>query len=715
MKLSPISLNWSFAIVNQSGVAEHSRLVLFALSVLIFLPCQLRADADDSDQPVYQLNDIVVRAWHFEKPALDIPADVVRIDRETIDRSLAVSVPDLLEIEANLFFSNLSGSTNVALRGFGEGSGLRSLILIDGHPLNPADMGRINWEQVPLDAIESVEVLRGGHNVLYGDRALSGVIKIETRRPEGSGLGFEGRVGDFGFKQASVSGTLGDEAWGILVGGFRQVSDGYRDNSDTDISNAYIKAGHDLANGSEIDLRLTVGKTEPTYPGSLGEAAYRADPRASENGGDEGSENQYATLTGQAKGEFDWGSWEALTSFDHIDTEWSFGGPYGDNVQAGYSLKPRFRFDPGGWALIAGADLLYDELDFTLYLDEERALTSSEAELYESRAGPYLFAEYPLTERLTLSGGARYEWIRFSAKNTVFVEDQISPTVETNRGPRPNPNYKNPPDIDPEKSYDETIYEGGYSAEVSINFRLTDYLSLWAGYDRAYRYPVFDERATYQGFFLAENVAQDLEAEEGDQFELGLKWVKGVHQIYVTAYLLKMENEIIFDRTEGIDNPNPNRPGIGLNRNLGAVDRYGGDFTHRITYDNWGLSFALAFTHTDVQEAIDGEGVGKEVPLVPSVVTTSQVWWQPWEPLRLRLVHRYVDERYKGGDFANEEQQIESYQLVDVQAEVEVSRNCSVFAKIENLFDELYAESVFLGTYYPGTGRFVQAGLKLNF
>ena len=272
---------------------------------------------------------------------------------------------------------------------------------------------------------------------------------------------------------------------------------------------------------------------------------------------------------------------------------------------------------------------------------------------------------------------------------------------------------QNPPYIDSEKSYDETIYEDGYSAEISANFRLTDYLSLWAGYDRAYRYPVFDERAAYQGFPLAENVAQDLEAEEGDQFELGLKWIKGVHEIYVTVYLLRMENEIIFDPTVGIDDPNTQ--GNGLNRNLGAVDRYGGDFTYRITNENWGLSFALALVRTEMQKGIDGEGVGEEVPLVPSVVTTSQVWWQPWELLHLRLVHRYVDERYQGGDFANKEPRVESYQLVDVQAEVEVSQNCSIFARIENLFDERYAESVFFGGYYPGTGRFGQAGLKLNF
>ncbi len=115
-----------------------------------------------------------------------------------------------------------------------------------------------------------------------------------------------------------------------------------------------------------------------------------------------------------------------------------------------------------------------------------------------------------------------------------------------------------------------------------------------------------------------------------------------------------------------------------------------------------------------MQADVDGEGAGNEVPLVPAVVATGQVWWQPWERLRLRLIHRYVDDRYQGGDFANEFK-VDAYQLVDARAEYRVSPNCRVFVKGDNLFDERYAESVYSGTYYPGPGRSVQAGVRLSF
>ncbi|MEM7792113.1 MAG: hypothetical protein AAF546_11980, partial [Verrucomicrobiota bacterium] len=94
---------------------------------------------------------------------------------------------------------------------------------------------------------------------------------------------------------------------------------------------------------------------------------------------------------------------------------------------------------------------------------------------------------------------------------------------------------------------------------------------------------------------------------------------------------------------------------------------------------------------------------------------TSQIWVKPWDQLRLTLVHRYVDERYQGSDFANNSIQIESYHLVDVLADYQVSPNCRIFARIDNVFDELYAESAFFDTYFPGPGRSLKAGVKFSF
>jgi len=686
--------------------------------VAVILPTLLLTQtncAETSEQAVYQLPESVVQAWHFDQSLMELPADVIRIERDAIEQSLASSVPDLLALEANLFFSNLAGHTNVSMRGFGEGSGLRSLILVDGQALNPADMGRINWEQIPLDAVESIEVLRGGHNVLYGDKALSGVIKIETRASGGDRLNLAGRLGSFGTQQASVAAArAAGRTWTVSGGRAREQSDGYRDHSATATRNGYLKLDRNWNEAERLSLRLAAGELDLTYPGGLSLADYQAHPRASSNLGDEGSFNRYATLSLRASGQRDWGNWEVLGGFDHNDVDWTLGaGAYGSNIQASFNLKPRLRYEFKGWALVAGTDLLRDQLDFTRYLDPSRRLVLSEAELQQQRVSPYLFSETQLGERWTLSGGLRHEWVRFAAENRSYVEKQLQPTIPTIKGPRPNPDFKQPPDLDPATAYQQHLRETGLSGELSLNFRLTDQLSLWAGYDRAYRYPVFDERAAYQGRELAQSVAHDLEAETGHQYELGVKWHGGAHQIDVTCYHLRMENEIIFDPTVGRDDPTT--PGNGLNRNLGAVERTGSDLAYYYSAPSWGFSTALAGVHTRMRAGIDGAGVDRQVPLVPSIIATSQLWWQPDGDLRLRLIHRWISERYQGGDFANELPQVEAYSLVHLQGELRLNSQCRIFAKVDNVLNKRYAESVYAGAYYPGPGRSLQLGLRLDF
>ena len=62
-------------------------------------------------------------------------------------------------------------------------SSARSQILVDGmSTLNPKT-GEINWNTVPLENIEQIEVIKGASSVLYGSSALNGIINIRTARP----------------------------------------------------------------------------------------------------------------------------------------------------------------------------------------------------------------------------------------------------------------------------------------------------------------------------------------------------------------------------------------------------------------------------------------------------------------------------------------------------------------------------------------------------
>jgi outer membrane receptor protein involved in Fe transport len=64
--------------------------------------------------------------------------------------------------------------------GFSYGAGSRVLLLLDDVPILQADAGFPQWEDIPLENIEQVEVVKGAASALYGSSALNGIINVRT-------------------------------------------------------------------------------------------------------------------------------------------------------------------------------------------------------------------------------------------------------------------------------------------------------------------------------------------------------------------------------------------------------------------------------------------------------------------------------------------------------------------------------------------------------
>lgn len=64
--------------------------------------------------------------------------------------------------------------------GFSSGLGSRVMILVDDMPLMRVDAGRPVWPFIPIENVEQIEVLKGASSVLYGSSALNGAINVRT-------------------------------------------------------------------------------------------------------------------------------------------------------------------------------------------------------------------------------------------------------------------------------------------------------------------------------------------------------------------------------------------------------------------------------------------------------------------------------------------------------------------------------------------------------
>ncbi len=122
---------------------------------------------------------------------------ITTLDHGAITTSGAATVPDLLQTQAGLHVSqsgSQSGITTVEIRG---GDPTFTLVLLDGLPLNDGtdSLGDItNLNDLALDEIESVEIVRGPTSSLYGSRALAGVVQLTTRRADEPGTHLGARV-----------------------------------------------------------------------------------------------------------------------------------------------------------------------------------------------------------------------------------------------------------------------------------------------------------------------------------------------------------------------------------------------------------------------------------------------------------------------------------------------------------------------------------------
>ena len=129
-----------------------------------------------------QLKEMVVTATRSESRADAVMSDVTVITREDIARGTGRTVSELL--------ARISGVQMAATGGLGKTSSIfirgtesrHVLLLVDGVRYGSATAGQANFDNIALESIERIEVLKGPASALYGSDAVGGVIQIFTRK-----------------------------------------------------------------------------------------------------------------------------------------------------------------------------------------------------------------------------------------------------------------------------------------------------------------------------------------------------------------------------------------------------------------------------------------------------------------------------------------------------------------------------------------------------
>ncbi len=194
-----------------------------AAALLLFSSSPLSVSAEPDKLPV-----IIITASKTVQTVEQTLASVTVIDRKEIENQQAHSVADLLRKVQGLSISNNGGpgkATSIFMRGT-ESDHL--LVLIDGVKVGSATSGSTPFQDIPLDQIERIEVVRGPRSSLYGSEAIGGVIQIFTRKGGGQlrpllSLG----VGSYGTYKGYAALTGGGERGWFNVGISRTTTEGF--------------------------------------------------------------------------------------------------------------------------------------------------------------------------------------------------------------------------------------------------------------------------------------------------------------------------------------------------------------------------------------------------------------------------------------------------------------------------------------------------------
>ncbi len=288
LSMSPQSSSLRLArVVSRARASFVLRPTLLASALAMAFAAQAQS-ATQAD--AVHMKETVVTANRIEQPLSDLVADMSVVGRETIEAAGAVGVADVLSRLPGVQMVRNGGAgstTSVYLRGADTRF---TAVYIDGVRVDSQSTGGASWQDIPLEAIDRIEVLRGPAAAVYGSDAIGGVVQIFTKKGEGKakpyvglGWGSRGTVK----AQAGVSG--GASGWDYSLGvshassnGFNaKTSAGFNPDADGYRSNAFNgRVGYQINSNQRVEATALTSYMNAGYDATVSKTSPMADDRS---------------------------------------------------------------------------------------------------------------------------------------------------------------------------------------------------------------------------------------------------------------------------------------------------------------------------------------------------------------------------------------------------------------------------------------------------
>ena len=645
------------------------------LVLLVLLGVPAFTHSQDTLPPVVVSS---TRLRDVEQPAAQVPGKVIVVTANEIEKLGAKTVQEVLQYQTGIMLYDGVGNEfqqTVDMRGFNAQPVTATSVFVDGVRVNEPDFNTINFDLIPIEDVERIEILPGTATV-FGRNALAGVINITTKRGrrDRPHLGFNIGGGSYGRQRYSFStdGPLSmipnfDYYFGVT----RELTNGYRDefdprNAGATITRLLAKLGYRLGDNTDANIAYTRVLDNISQAGSLPASRLRLDRNDNLTPGDQSKDNLHqvafnlnrklpAGFSVALNGFYRRNDIElftrGLSSESTLQTETNSGGTTIQASHEGAILSKKNLLTLG----VEYSRNNFDTANAGVFLPAFtfQNLRSTK----EDVVGTFLTDSFHLFESLVVNGGFRYDWDRLN------FTDEIDPTLSGR------------------KTYNRVSPKAGlvYTPVKNLNFSFS--------YSEGVRIPTVDELFA-QGPFGSN---PDLKAMKSRNFELGAKaqlqdWLDASLAFFYTP----VRDEILFIVTDPF-------LFFGRNENISRTLRRGMELSLKARYQKW-LDAFLNYTamkatfETDVLLFSGQVKKGDELPLVPRHRVGVGVNTYPVEGLTVSLFGNYVGSQFMQSDEPNQAQKIADYFVLNSRVAYQW-KQWTGYVNFNNLTNRKYSTS----------------------
>ena len=633
-------------------------------------------------------------------PGEQVPVNAQVTTGERIADRGGVSLTDFLSREfAGINLTHVQNNPfqpDVSYRGFtssfllGTPPGLS--VFVDGVRVNEPLADQVNWDLIPTDAIDRVELIPGS-NPVYGRNTLGGALVMRTKR----GLTHPGTRaeiwgGSFGRLRTLLQTGGRRNKFDYFVSGNFFLEDGFRDFSDSHASSVFGKLGYvdDRQDGS---LSLSYVNNRLTGNGPLPESRLGHDRSAVFTHSDRfkpilwfvNGTYRRDLLPSLSLSSNAYGRLLDIDQFnpgvdEEVDARTNQKG-WGGTLQLAYQnpvfgrpVTARLGLDYSG----ARLDHLIGERQKGLTAEEEPFEVETDVKAQTHAGGPFVTVTAQPIDKLAVTVSGRFDvsHLKITDRFTGGDEEEDDGT---------------------DASGSHTFSR--FNPAVGASYELTTGLSLYANYSQSYRAPTAIELTCANPEApcpIPTAIVDDppLDPVKGKTWETGLRWSPTpTLQATLALYRTDLKDDIVFRN-------DPASQILGFFQNVDATRRQGLEFLLRGQWSGgrWFANYTLTdatfeddielFTFAN-EERLGLVKAGDRLPLVPAYRVNGGVemeilphWW-------LSFDGAYVDGQYLRGDETNEHTKLDSYFVGNAQLAYKTER-FDIFVRFENLFDEEY-------------------------